>query len=77
MFSVWEEPEKIDFITRINLVKFEEADKRKIIAEIDDLKIPFLHLDDLVHSKFNTGRTKDKADIEQLQKIQKNKNKGR
>lgn len=73
VFSMWDEPEKVDFITRINLVEFDVANERKIIAEIDDLKIPFLHLDDLVLSKFNTGRLKDKADIEELQQIQKNK----
>ncbi|GGI27197.1 nucleotidyltransferase [Pedobacter mendelii] len=73
VFSLWEEPEKVDFITKINLVEFEEASKRKIIVEVDGLKIPFLHLDDLVLSKFNTGRLKDKADIEELQHIQRNK----
>ena len=71
VFSMWDDPEKVDFITRINLLKYEDADKRKIIAEVDGIKVPFLHLDDLVRSKFNTGRLKDKADIEELQKIQK------
>ncbi len=70
VFSIWEDPEKVDFITRINLINYEEADQRKIIAKVDGIKIPFLHLDDLVRSKFNTGRLKDKADIEELQKIQ-------
>lgn len=74
VFSMWEEPEKIDFITQINLLTFEEANRRKIIADIEGLKVPFLHLDDLVRSKFNTGRLKDKADIEELQLIQRYKN---
>ena len=74
VFSMWDEPEKVDFITRINLVEFDVADERKIIAAVDGLKIPFLHLDDLVLSKFNTGRLKDKADIEELQQIQKKRN---
>lgn len=73
VFSMWEEPEKVDFITRIKLVEFDVANERKIIAEVDGLKIPFLHLDDLVRSKFNTGRLKDKVDIEELQQIQKNR----
>lgn len=73
VFSMWDEPEKVDFITKINLVEFDEANERKVIAEVDELKIPFLHLDDLVRSKFNTGRLKDQADIEELQQIQRNK----
>ena len=36
-FSFGEEPEKIDFITRINLVEYEEADKMKVQAEVDGL----------------------------------------
>ena len=70
VFAMGEEPEKAEFLTQISLVNFDEANKRKIIAEIDGLAIPFLHLDDLIQSKINTGRLKDKADIEELQKIQ-------
>lgn len=73
VFSMWDEPEKVDFLTRISMIEFEDANQRKIIADIDDIKIPFLHLNDLVLSKFNTGRLKDKADVEELQKIQRGK----
>ena len=73
VFSMWDEPEKVDFLTRISMIEFEQADQRKITADIDGLKIPFLHLNDLVLSKFNTGRLKDKADVEELQRIQKRK----
>ncbi len=69
VFSIGDEPEKIDFLTFINQVSYDEAEELKIIADIDDLKIPFIHLNHLVLSKFNTGRLKDKADIEMLQKI--------
>jgi uncharacterized nucleotidyltransferase DUF6036 len=75
VFSLGEKPEKIDFLTHINLVKYEDADKKKIVAEADGLLIPFLHLDDLVLSKINTGRPKDKADIDMLQLIEKAKQK--
>ncbi len=71
VFSIWEEPEKVDFLTYISGVRYEECDAMKIIAEIDDLQIPFLHLNHLVLSKMTTGRLKDKADIEELQKIQR------
>ncbi len=74
VFSIGEQPEKMDFLTYINLVKYDDADKQKIVADIDGLPIPFIHLNDLVLSKMNTGRQKDKADIEMLQQIEKAKN---
>lgn len=73
VFSIGDEPEKMDFLTHINLVKYSDADDHKILADIDGLMIPFLHLNDLVLSKMNTGRQKDKADIEMLQQIEKSK----
>jgi hypothetical protein len=73
VFSIGSAPEKVDFLTQISTVKYDEADAEKIIAEVDGLKIPFLHLNHLVLSKFNTGRAKDKADIEELQKLRNHK----
>jgi predicted nucleotidyltransferase len=72
-FSIWKEPERVDFLTIINLVSFDDAAKGKIIAETGGLKVPFIPLEQLVLSKINTGRLKDKADIEELQKIQEAK----
>lgn len=69
VFSIGIEPEKIDFITRINQVSFEEADQNKITAEWEGLSIPVINLRELILSKINTGRKKDEADIEELQKI--------
>ena len=75
VFSIGEQPEKMDFLTHINLVKYNAADKQKIMAEIEGIQVPFLHLKDLVLSKMNTGRPKDKADIEMLQQVKKASNK--
>ncbi|MEN9522347.1 MAG: hypothetical protein RL065_724 [Bacteroidota bacterium] len=71
-FSIGTEPQKIDFITRVNSIEFSEANEHKVIAEIDDIKMPVIHLNDLVKTKINTGRSKDAADIEALQHL-KNK----
>ncbi len=73
VFIDGEEPFKIDFMTQVSGVNFDDAWKQKIIANIDDLNIPFLHLSDLIVSKITTGRNKDKIDIEELQKIQMRK----
>jgi len=69
VFSIGIEPQKIDFITRINLVEYQAAEKNMVSGEIDGITIPIIHLNDLVLSKINTGRMKDLADIEELQRI--------
>ncbi len=74
VFIDGEPPYKIDFMTYVSGVNFVEAWKQKSIVTLDDLKIPFIHLDHLIISKFSTGRSKDKIDIDELQKIQKVKN---
>lgn len=73
LIQIWEEPERVDFLTQINLVKYEDADNLKIIANFEGLRVPFLHLNHLILSKINTGRAKDKADIEELQQIHNKK----
>jgi predicted nucleotidyltransferase len=67
-FSIGEEPEKMEFINYINLVSFEEADQNKILYDFEGLNIPFINLRELILSKMNTGRKKDEADVEELQK---------
>jgi hypothetical protein len=37
VFSIDEIPEKIDFITHINLVEYADADKQKIMADVDGI----------------------------------------
>jgi len=73
VFSMGEPPFKFDFLTKINLVPYEEANRQKIVQDVEGLEIPFLHLNHLILSKINTGRTKDKADIEELGKINREK----
>jgi len=68
-FSIGEEPEKLEFINYVNLVSFEEAFQNKIIFEFEGLNIPFINVRELILSKMNTGRKKDEADVEELQKI--------
>ena len=70
-FHFWKEPERIDCLTHISGVSFEEADAQKVITEIEGLSVPFIHYNHLILSKITTDRLKDKADIEELQKIQK------
>lgn len=68
-FSIGEEPHKIDFITYINQVSFEEAYKNKVEFDFEGMQIPVININELILSKINTGRKKDEADVEELQKI--------
>ncbi len=75
VFVDGEEPFKIDFMTYVSGVTFDDAWKKKITTQIDGLEILFIHLNDLVISKISTDRLKDKIDIEMLQKIKREKEK--
>lgn len=72
-FHFWEEPERVDCLTRISGINYDEADKQKEVADIEGMQVPFINYKHLILSKISTGRPKDKADIDELQKIQKYK----
>ncbi|MGB4960728.1 MAG: hypothetical protein WBO36_14695 [Saprospiraceae bacterium] len=75
MFFLGAEPFKVDFINKISKVNFDTAYQNKMICVIeDDFSIPVISINELVLSKINTGRLKDQADIEELQKVKNNKN---
>lgn len=71
VFHFGNPPEKIEFLTKIGGVSFDEAYSHKAVLQIQNCQIPVLHLNDLIINKLMSGRTKDKADIEELQKIHK------
>ena len=68
-FHLGKEPFRIDFLTFIQGVSFEEAKAQQQLLPLEDKFVPVIHLHHLVISKTNTDRFKDKADIEELQKI--------
>ncbi len=74
MFFLGSEPFKVDFINKLAMVSFEEAYQNKMVCKIEDnFSIPVINMNELVLSKINTGRLKDQADIEELQKIKNRK----
>lgn len=66
-FHVGEEPARIDFLTYIAGVEWNNAWAVKTMVDIDKLSIPFIHKNHLIESKIMTGRAQDIADIEGLQ----------
>ena len=75
-FDVWsigKEPSKIEILTHVDGLEFEESHDKCNWLEIENLQIPYLYFDDLIKNKTASGRFKDLADIEQLTKIDKKK----
>jgi predicted nucleotidyltransferase len=71
IFQIGIEPIRIDIITAISGVKFEDAVQNAKIMEIDGISIPTISIQDLIKNKKASGRHKDLADAEVLEKILK------
>ena len=71
VFYFGKEPRRIDFLTMMSNVKFEEAMQRVNYSALENEKVPVIHYNDLILSKLTSNRLKDKADIEELEKINK------
>ena len=74
IFQIGIAPRRIDIITKISGVDFEEAYKRKKEIELEDIKLPFISKQDLIANKTATGRAKDSIDIKNLLSAKKKKN---
>ena len=73
-FEVWGigvEPSKIEILTHVDGLVFEESFEKKYCFNVDKLQIPSINLEDLIKNKLASGRYKDLADIDQLEKIKK------
>jgi predicted nucleotidyltransferase len=75
VFFMGEPPLRIDFLTNVNIVNFDEAWKKRQFWQVENFQIPVVDYEHLILTKFTTGRTKDKLDLEELQKINQSKKK--
>lgn len=71
VFQIGVQPIRIDIITQIVEVNFEDAYKNAQIVEINELKIPLISIPDLIRNKKAAGRRKDLDDAEHLEVILK------
>ena len=60
-------PRRIDVLTRIDGVSFDEAWDGRVVIEAAGMSLPFLGRSELVRNKQATGRAKDLADIALLE----------
>lgn len=66
IFQIGVPPRRIDLITGIDGIKYDDANKDKIIVEVDELNLPIISMDNLIKNKLSTGREKDKLDAKIL-----------
>jgi hypothetical protein len=59
-------PLRIDVMTAIDGVDFEECFARRLVTDVAGVTVNVIHLDDLKANKRATGRLKDLNDIEHL-----------
>jgi hypothetical protein len=69
VITMGEVPLRIDFITIVNLVKFDDAWKHKNFLHVGDIEIPVIQYEHLIQTKINTHRAKDRNDIAMLQQL--------
>jgi hypothetical protein len=59
-------PLKIEVITKISGVEFDECYQERVVDEIDDIEVSLIGLHHLKVNKQASGRHKDLADLENL-----------
>ncbi len=69
------EPLRIDILSTIDGVKFEDCFPNRQTTQFQGTTINYIHFNDLKKNKLSSGRTKDKADIEELEEKFKKKKK--
>jgi hypothetical protein len=72
LFHIGTKPEDIEVFNFVTGVEYGEAEPQKILFNYSsELPIYFISIQDLIVNKMLTNRTKDKLDVEMLQRIQK------
>ena len=66
VFQIGVAPRRIDIITKIEGVDFEQGYSDRQEIGIEDIKIPFISKENLIKNKESTGREKDKLDVKYL-----------
>jgi hypothetical protein len=70
IFQIGIAPCRIDILTSIDGLKFDDAYARSELIEIEGIPVHVLSIPDLITNKRATGRTKDLADAEILEEGQ-------
>jgi hypothetical protein len=68
VFQIGIEPARIDLLTAVTGLTFEEAWSRRDRFEVEGRTLPFLSREDLIRNKTALGRPRDLADIDDLKR---------
>ena len=68
VFQIGIAPRRIDIITTLSGIEFDDAYQQRQIIELEGMNIPILSFDDLIRNKRATGRDKDRLDADRLEK---------
>jgi len=75
VFQIGNSPRRIDIITNISGVTFEQAYANKTTISIEGIEVPVISLEDLIANKRASARTQDLADVEKLESVSLQKGK--
>ncbi len=68
MIQLGYEPNRIDLMTSVTGVSFDDAWDDRVAGDLDGLPVNFIGLASLLRNKDATGRPKDRIDAEELRK---------
>lgn len=60
-------PSRIDILTSIDGVEFDESWLNRLVARVEDVDVPILSREDLIRNKRASGRPRDLADVAELE----------
>lgn len=73
VFHIGEKPNKIDFLTKVQGLKFDDAYEAKKLLPLKEYLIPVIQYEHLILIKMIAGRPQDNADVDILRKINKHR----
>jgi predicted nucleotidyltransferase len=71
VFHIGTDPRRIDILTRITGVTFDQAYANRLTVSMEGINVPVISLKDLIANKRARGRTQDLADVERLESLKK------
>jgi hypothetical protein len=67
VFQIGLAPRRIDILTDIGSVEFQQAWERRVTLDLEGMRVPVIGREDLIQAKRDAGRPRDLADIEDLE----------
>lgn len=69
VFQIGVAPKRIDIITSLSGLEFDEAYKNSVLVELEGIQLRVPSIPDLIRNKRATGRVKDVADANALEEL--------